>query len=113
MTELDKISIKILKQIIKHDNCICPEDFRKIKCLKKFSNDEVHECLDNLEKLHFILFNENQDRISVTFKGKQYFLLNRKKWFERFILSIVFPSIVALITALVTTIITLWLKNLL
>ena len=113
MTELDKVSTQILKQIIKHDNSIFPENFCKIKCIKKYSNDEVHECLDNLDELKFILLNENQDRISVTFKGKQYFLLNRKKWFERIVLSIVFPVIVALITALATTIITLWSNNLL
>lgn len=99
MIELDKVSEKILKQIIKHNNSLAPEDFQKIKETEKYTIKELADCLSLLKDFGFISLNSKNNILNITFKGKQYFLLKRKLIFRNFMLSFVVPLVIALITA--------------
>lgn len=106
MNELDKVSEKILKQIIKYDSSLSPENFLKIRQLKKFSPDEITSCLSNLEKLGFLKLNGDKDLLIITFKGKQYFLLKRKANLKLLFCNFLLPLVIALVTAYFTAKIT-------
>ena len=102
MNELDKISEKILKQIIKHDNELSPRDFYNIKVLKKYTNQELAECLRNLKSLDFVHLNDDESALVITFKGKQYFLLKSKQIRKTFLLSFLLPLIISIVAAYLT-----------
>lgn len=102
MNDLDKLSEKILRQIIKHNSSLRPNDFGKIKQIYKYSNAELNECLTLLEQLHYISHNTKDETLVITFRGKQYFLLKRKFIVKNLIFNFVIPLIIAIITAYIT-----------
>lgn len=102
MNDLDILSEKILKQIIKHNGSLESSAFNKIKKTKKYSIKELADCLKLLEELGYISYNKKRETIDITFKGKQYFLLKNKYRTRNIIFSFIIPIIVALITAYFT-----------
>lgn len=102
MIELDKVSEKILKQIIKYDDSLKPEDFQKIKETRKYSIRELSDCLCLLEDLDYISLDIKNDVLNITFKGKQYFLLKRKSIYKKIIFSLMIPLLISFTTAYFT-----------
>lgn len=102
MNELDKISEKILKQVLKNDCALNSQGFNDLGLLEKYPQKELSECLDNLKSLGFIYLNEEKNLLCTTFKARQYFLLKKKQFFKTIIMSFVAPLVIAFITAYFT-----------
>lgn len=102
MNELDKISEKILKQVLKNDCALTPKGFQNLGLLEKYSQQELSGCLDNLKSLDFIYLDGKSDLLCSTFKARQYFLLKRKKFFNNIVMSFIIPLIIAFVTAYFT-----------
>jgi len=102
MSELDKVSEKILKQIIKYDNSLKANDFQKIKETRKYSIRELSDCLCLLEDLNYISLDIKNNILNITFKGKQYFLLKRKSIYMKIVFSLIIPLLISFTTAYFT-----------
>lgn len=102
MLDLDTISEKILKQIIKYNNSLTNTQLKTLKALKNYSTNEIADCLSNLNSLGYISLDEKRFILSITFKGKQYFLLKKQYLARTVLINLLLPLIVSLITTLLT-----------
>lgn len=102
MNELDKISEKILKQVVKNDCSLTPEKFNNLGLFKKYSKKEISECLNNLSSLDFIYLDKKENLLCSNFKSRQYLLIKRKKILKTIIINIIVPFFIAFFTAYIT-----------
>lgn len=102
MNELDKVSEKILKHIVKNDCRLSPKEFYNLGLFKHYPEKELAECLNNLYSLGFIYLNQKDDLLCSKFKARQYLLIKKKKFLQFFLLNVLIPFLIALFTAYLT-----------
>ena len=100
---------KVLKVI-----CKCKTINRTELCEKtKLNEREVYDICRSLNDDGYVSYVGYSYNLKITPKGCDYFAFKKAYWLELFLKSMFCPIVVAFFTALITSLITLWLKGLL
>ena len=108
--------LKVINQINKSQGYIGGSYDVLQYCSKRFTLSKIEIALDYLEKREYvncIYFAKSINEIHLTHKGENYKEFAWIDFVEFLFRSILTPIAVAFITAIITTLVTLWLKSIL